>query len=125
MNIISYNVRGLGRGVKWPAIRRLVNEHHVDMLCLQETKKEIVEKSMCQALWGDAEISWESCPSSNAAGGIICIWSERSFKVESRYTGAGFIMLIGKWHQETQPVHIINIYSPCNLQNKRVLWDSV
>jgi len=52
MNIISYNVRGLGRGVKWPAIRRMVRENHIDMLCLQETKKESVDKSMCTALWG-------------------------------------------------------------------------
>jgi len=39
MNIISYNVRGLGGGVKWPAIRRLVNNHHIDLLCIQETKR--------------------------------------------------------------------------------------
>ena len=26
MNIITYNVRGLGRGVKWPTIRRMVNK---------------------------------------------------------------------------------------------------
>ena len=51
MNIISYNVRGLGRGVKWPAIRRMVRENHIDMLCLQETKKESVEKSLCTAWW--------------------------------------------------------------------------
>jgi len=52
MNIISYNVRGLGRGVKWPAVRRLVNKHYIDMLCIQETKKEVIERSMRQALWG-------------------------------------------------------------------------
>lgn len=34
MNILSFNVRGLGRGVKWYAIRRLVRKHRVDLLCL-------------------------------------------------------------------------------------------
>ena len=95
------------------------------MLCIQETKKEIVEKSMCQVLWGDSGFSWESYPSSNADGGILCIWNEKSFKVESRTSGAGFIMLTGKWCQETQPRHIINIYSPCSLQDKRMLWERV
>ena len=75
MIILSYNVRGLGRGVKWPGIRRLVREHHIDMLCIQETKKESVERSMCQVLCGDPGFSWESYPSSNAAGGILCIWN--------------------------------------------------
>lgn len=40
MNILSYNVRGLRRGVKWSTIRRLVRKHKVDLLCLQETKRE-------------------------------------------------------------------------------------
>ena len=47
MNIITFNVRGLGRGLKWPAIRRLVNKQKIDMICLQETKKEVINKSMC------------------------------------------------------------------------------
>lgn len=74
---------------------------------------------------GDSEISWETYPSINSAGGILCIWNEKSFKVESRISGTGFIMLIGKWSQETQAVHIINIYSSCHLQNKRALWENV
>ena len=28
MNIASYNVRGLGKGVKWAAIRRLINKEN-------------------------------------------------------------------------------------------------
>ena len=58
MNIVSYNVRGLGRGVKWAAIRRLRNMEQADMICLQETKKETIDKAMCQALWGDVEVTW-------------------------------------------------------------------
>jgi len=80
---------------------------------------------MCTALWGDPDIRWESQPSVNSAGGILCIWNEKSFKVERRTSGAGFIMLTGKWRQETQLVHVINIYSPCNLQEKRSLWENI
>ena len=125
MNIISYNVRGLGRGVKWPTIKRMVKEHRIDLLCLQETKKESINKIMCQALWGNSDFSWEDAPLVNSAGGIFCIWNQNSFKVESKIAGAGFILLSGKWGQESQSVHVINIYSPCNLQDKRVLWDKV
>ena len=58
MNIISYNVRGLGRGVKWPAVRRMVNKHHIDMLCIQESKKEVIDRAMCQA--GVSVTTWAS-----------------------------------------------------------------
>jgi len=44
MNIISYNVRGLGRRVKWGAIRRMIKKEHIDMICIQETKKEFIDK---------------------------------------------------------------------------------
>ena len=59
MNIITYNVRGLGRGVKWPVIRRLVTKQHIDMLCIQETKKEVIDRSLCQAIWGIVRSAWQ------------------------------------------------------------------
>lgn len=34
-------------------------------------------------------------------------------------------MLVGEWLQEQQLIHIITIYSPCDIQNKRILWDNV
>ena len=125
MNIITYNVRGLRRGIKWSSIRRMVKKEHIDMICIQETKKEVIEKSMCQALWGDSEISWEAHPASNSACGILCIWSEKTFKLERKVIDNGFIMLVGQWLKEAQQVHVISIYSPCDIRNKRALWDSV
>lgn len=46
MKIISYDIRGLGRGVKWAAIRRMVKRERIDILCLQETKEQ-VDKAAC------------------------------------------------------------------------------
>ncbi|KAH1238893.1 hypothetical protein GmHk_08G023471 [Glycine max] len=125
MNLLTYNATGLGRGVKWLTIRRMVRNQKVDVLCIQETKKEVMERHMCQALWGDSEVKWVAQPAVNTAGGILCVWSEKTFKLEKKETGNGFIMLVGKWIPEDQIVHIINIYSPCDIQSKRVLWESV
>lgn len=57
MNILSYNVRGLGRRVKWPTIRRLVRKHNIDLLCLLEMKKEQIDNTMRQALWGNLDVN--------------------------------------------------------------------
>lgn len=43
MNIISYNIRGLGRGVKWSSIKRLVTKYQADILWIQETKREQID----------------------------------------------------------------------------------
>ena len=125
MNIITYNARGLGRGVKWPAIRRMVNKHHADMLCIQESKKEMVDRSLCQAVWGDSEVQWEAQPATNTAGGILCLWSEKYFRLERKINGFGYIMLSGKWIQEDLSLNIVNIYSPCDIQRKHVLWETI
>ena len=90
MNIITYNVRDLGRGVKWPAIRRMIIKQKIDMLCLQETKKEVVERSMCQSLWGESEVRWGDQPAVNTASGILCLWSDKTFKLERKIIGTGF-----------------------------------
>ena len=46
MNILSYNIRGLGKGIKWASIRNLVGKHKIDLLCLQETKRDSVDKAL-------------------------------------------------------------------------------
>jgi len=119
MNILSFNSRGLGSGVKWSAIRRMTLSNNIDILCIQETKKESIDKKLCQYLWGDSSVTWECVSSSNAAGGLLCIWNNESFLVERRAVGRGFIMLEGVWVKENKKVFIINVYAPCDLQGKR------
>ena len=125
MNIITYNVRGLGRGVKWHAIRRLVKKEKLAMICIQETKKESIGRSMCQAMWGDTTVSWEVQPAINSAGGMLCMWTENTFTLQRKVVGNGFICLTGLWIKEALQVHIVNIYSSCDMQSKRVLWETI
>ena len=125
MNIVSYNVRGRRRGVKWGAIRRLVRNQKVDMICIQETKRESIDKATCHALWGDSDIGWEFQPAINTAGGLLCVWSQQAFKLERKEVGSGFILLEGVWLKENQKTSVVNIYSPCDSQQKRIQWDSL
>ena len=64
-------------------------------------------------------------PTNNTAGGILCLWSEKSFRLQRKVIGSGFILMVGKWIKEAQQINIVTIYSPCDIHNKRVLWDSV
>ena len=89
MIILSYNSRGLGRGVKWTAVRRLIAKHKVDIVCLQETKRETFSKNICQAIWGDSSAQWDYVPSVQAAGGLLCIWNNSIFEAEGVGVSAG------------------------------------
>ena len=114
MNIISYNIRGLGRGLKWTSIRSLVGKLHVDLLCLQETKKDCLDKASCQFLWGQSDLEWEWQPAINAAGGLLCIWDNNKFQVDFRCSDKDYIMLGGVWLPQMQRVVVVNLYAPCD-----------
>ncbi|KHN28551.1 hypothetical protein glysoja_021372, partial [Glycine soja] len=123
--ILSYNSRGLGRGIKWAAIRRLNLKHKVDLVCIQETKKENFNNIICQSMWGDSTVSWDSVPSVQAAGGLLCMWNNSAFEVDRRVKGRNFLMLDGRWVKDNQRLFIVNVYAPCDLAGKRVMWDEL
>jgi len=100
MIILSYNCRGLGRGIKWAAIRKLNLKHKVDLVCIQETKKENFNKLICQAIWGDSNVSWDSVPSVHTSGGLLCMWNNSVFEVDRRVKGRNFLMLVGRWTKD-------------------------
>ncbi|KAH1197534.1 putative ribonuclease H protein [Glycine max] len=95
------------------------------MLCLQETKKDSIDRTLCQAIWGSDEVKWEMQPAINSAGGILCMWTESIFKLQNKVTGNGFILLEGVCNREDMKICIVTVYSPCDINNKRLLWDYV
>src|ERR1044072_5792714 len=122
MKIISFNIRGLANRVKWRALRSLVAKEQIDMLLLQETKLQNIDNRLCCQIWGDADFDWKMMPSTNTAGGLLCIWRCKSFVLSDVVTNSGFIGLIGKWEARDELVVVVNVYSPCSLVGKRQLW---
>jgi len=51
MKIISYNDRGMGGGEKRREVQRLVRERKPWVVCIQETKLEVVDDFLCRSLW--------------------------------------------------------------------------
>jgi len=47
MKMLSFNVRGLGGGVKWSFIKNIILKDNIQFVCLQETKNETCNKEMC------------------------------------------------------------------------------
>lgn len=56
MRMMSFNLRGMGGRVKWKFVKNMVIKEEIQLLCLQETKRETINKETCQALWGDHEV---------------------------------------------------------------------
>lgn len=84
----------------------------------------MIDKTLCQVLWGDNEINWEMQPTTNNAGGLLFIWSDATFKME-KVKGNVYIYLEGIWVDDGGKVNIINIYSLWDINSKRILWDGI
>lgn len=122
MKILSYNVRGLGSTAKRKTIRDLVSKEQVDMLCIQETKLQLVDQRICAQVWGDSELEWQAIPAENRGGGILCVWKRGIFNMTDCIIKPGFIGLIGTWGDMTEASVIANVYSSCRLEDKRTMW---
>lgn len=94
------------------------------MLCIQETKKKHLDNYICHALWGDTNVKWEMQPAINRAWGL-CLWNESSFRLDKKICGQGFIYLEGIWIPGGQKMSIVNTYAPCDMIQKRNLWDQI
>ena len=111
--------------IKWAAFIKLNLKYKVDLVCLQETKKDNFTKLICQNIWGDFNVSWDSVPSVHTVGGLLCMWNNSDFEVDRRVKGRNFLMLVGTWIKDNLKLFIVNVYAPCHLAGKRDLWEEL
>ena len=77
LKIFSWNVRGLNDKDKHLRVRHLLNLWGADVICLQETKLELITRSLVRSLWGSHHVDWLYCGSNGALGGILVMWDTR------------------------------------------------
>ncbi|KAJ0434139.1 putative RNA-directed DNA polymerase [Helianthus annuus] len=110
MNYLSINLRGAGDSEKARWVRRLVTEHRVSFVAIQETQ---LKAEMC------------SVDASGRSGGLVSLWNTEVLSNSSVITGTHFINVSGFLEGVNVPVHICNVYAPNNLTRRRSLWDEL
>jgi mannosylglycoprotein endo-beta-mannosidase len=83
MKLISYNTRGLGGKAKKADIRKLISDKNPDLISIQESKLEIVDRRLCESLWGLGDFDFAYKESDGRSGGLITIWDASLFKLIS------------------------------------------
>ncbi|KAH7688393.1 Exodeoxyribonuclease III protein [Dioscorea alata] len=75
MNIITWNVRGLGRPAKRFLVRDFLNLHFADVCCLQESKLESISQTLWREIGGSKLDQFAYAPARGTAGGTIMGWN--------------------------------------------------
>ena len=77
LRIVSWNVRGLNEQDKRLWVRNLIRKWKADIVCLQETKLELINKGVICSLWGGQHVDWLYLCSMGASGGVLLMWDNR------------------------------------------------
>jgi exonuclease III len=125
MKILSYNVRGLGAVEKRIELQRLIAERRVDVLCIQESKMEVVEESLIRYLWGSDSVNFSFIPSIGASGGIITIWDPCVLNVWSSIVKMHCLIVIGQFIEDNVDFFLANVYAPCESTGRVNLWNGL
>ena len=126
MKIISFNIRGLGGGHKWKYLKGLIDSNAIDMLCIQETKLQDLQKVSCYNLWGDNNIDWLHKQTEGNSEGILTIWHKERFKCTRQVIGNLYVGVFGDFFRNTKEnpilVVVFNVYSSSVITEKEELW---
>lgn len=121
MKIVSFNIRVWGRVKKKKKIRNLILMEKLEFITIQETKMELIDKNLCEQLWGNVDCGCSFCPVIGNAEGLLNIWDSSKGGLILNFSGFGFAGVCLEWVVRKIRCFIVNVYAPCNLVGKRKL----
>ena len=70
-------MRGLNDPDKRKVVKGLLNRWKCSVVCLQETKLKVVDRSIIRSLWDGRWVEWECMRAEGSTGGILMMWDSR------------------------------------------------
>jgi exonuclease III len=83
MEILCWNVRGLNDPAKRDAVREFVASLRVTIVCLQETKLDVIDDFLVMQCLGPSFDGYVYVPADETRGGILLAWNKSYVDIES------------------------------------------
>jgi exonuclease III len=121
--IHCWNIRSLNAQHKWSMLRSKILEVKCDIICLQETKREVFDRNYIKKFCPAQFDCFEYYPSIGASGGTIIIWKSSRFASHVIFQNS-FSMSIefNSTISDDQWV-LTNIYATCTPDGKQQFLD--
>lgn len=84
-----------------------------------------VDRRLCSLLREGDEFGWVSKDVVGRSGGLLVLWKKDYFELSTYFVGSNFLGVEGFWGKERIKVSLINVYAPCELRGKRLLWEEI
>jgi hypothetical protein len=123
--IVSWNVRGLNEMKKRLRVRRLLSQWKVDIVCLQETKLEVITHGLVLSLWRCPYVEWTYVASVGASGGILLMWDRRVVSKVDVCQGNFVAACSFRNVDDGMEWAFAGVYGPNRDANRRQLWEEL
>lgn len=95
------------------------------ILLLQETKCDTLADNIKDYFWSLQDHSWLFSSSRGQSGGLLISWNNSYLNVTSSHISKSWIWIRGELISTKEIINCINIYSPNELRDKKIIWEEL
>lgn len=121
LNILNWNVRGINSSRKRAILKDLLVQHKIDIVLLQETKREHFSSRILKSISSSLDI-WHWVPYVGRSGGILFGGDSTKIKVLSCTEHRFCLDLVIENKLDSKIWEITIVYGPVQRSLKRSLW---
>ncbi|GJR40777.1 RNA-directed DNA polymerase, eukaryota [Tanacetum coccineum] len=114
---------GLAQKAKKDWVKELCVNNKLHFLSLQKTEMENIEIFFIKSCLGNFAFDYVYSAYVGNSGGILYVWDPKSFKKLNVMVSDYFVIIRGVWVLNGKNIHIISVYAPQELIEKKMLWD--
>ncbi|XP_010230205.1 uncharacterized protein LOC104582388 [Brachypodium distachyon] len=119
VNLVCWNVRGLNNPSRRAAVRDLIHDTHTTIICIQETKLQVVDDRLIRDLLGPCfSANFAVLPAAGTRGGMILAVSEDFFTISDVPLSAHSITVTVTMRSEGALWSLTSVYGPQGDQEK-------
>ncbi|XP_058776931.1 uncharacterized protein LOC131651277 [Vicia villosa] len=109
--------------VKRKRICQILSKAKADICFIQETKIRKMEEGIINSIWGKELCEWSALDSEGQSGGLVTIWKKGVIRSEFSFKAKGLLGINASW--EGINCYFLNVYSSCEIAEKRILWNQL
>ncbi|XP_077215810.1 uncharacterized protein LOC143850444 [Tasmannia lanceolata] len=106
-------------------VKELVKKIKPDLICLQETKMESVNRGDLRGLGIRTEWEFSFVGSNGASGGILIAWNENVWKKQEEWIGRYSLLIALKKEADNSMWLFSGVYGPVFLVEKALFWEEL
>ena len=118
-------MRGLNDGAKRLCVSNLLHTWKADIVCLQKTKLDVVERAMVRSLWRCRYVDSLCLNSKGASGGIIIMWDTRVVEKVEEAVGHYSVSCKFKVVSSGLVWGFSGVYGPLRAVERRLMWEEL